>query len=168
MIRIGLLALFLFSQISQAEIVRFSQVDQGVFRGGQPETHKDYVALKTMGIKTILNLRTHDDTVDPERAEANELGIGFINIGLNSFFPPTDRDINHALSILTDAALQPIFFHCQHGKDRTGLVAGIYRVEVQKWNKDRAWTEMKEIGFEPLLLGLNHYFWVRSDEDKDE
>jgi protein tyrosine/serine phosphatase len=149
----------LFALTANASIVRFAQVTPTLYRGGQPETEADYEMLKSMGIRTIINLR-RDDTVPVEQAIAERLGFRFVNLPIRGYEYPSVDTVNAALALLDDPSAGPIFLHCKHGKDRTGLVYGLYRVHTQGWSKQQAFDEMLAFGFSPGLVGLTAFFWV--------
>ena len=52
--------------------------------------------------------------------------------------------------MLDDERNHPIFLHCLHGKDRTGLMVAIFRMARQGWSFDKAYTEMKLCGFHSI------------------
>jgi protein tyrosine/serine phosphatase len=54
--------------------------------------------------------------------------------------------------------LQPIFVHCAHGQDRTGLVIGLERVLIEQQAPQAAHDEMVKIGFHTMFIGLESYF----------
>jgi len=59
-----------------------------------------------------------------------------------------DSQVLAALRAIQDAERQgPVLMHCEHGSDRTGLMAAMYRVVVQGWSKEEALNEMTEGGF---------------------
>jgi protein tyrosine/serine phosphatase len=59
-----------------------------------------------------------------------------------------DADVLKVLrAIQTAQALGPVLMHCKHGSDRTGLMAGMYRVVIQGWSKEDALNEMTQGGF---------------------
>jgi protein tyrosine/serine phosphatase len=145
-----------------AEIVRFMELEPGkLFRGGQPETLDDYLKLEAHGIRTIINMKTSEVEIEIERQLAEAFGMKMISRPINSFWGPTDKTVSEIQSMMMDPSLQPVFIHCRHGKDRTGLMAGVYRVEQQGWTPGAAHTEMRSLGFNPWLLGLRHRFWDR-------
>jgi protein tyrosine/serine phosphatase len=49
---------------------------------------------------------------------------------------------------------QPIYVHCALGRDRTGIVAAIYRIEKQGWSFDEAEQEMRDFGFNDVWINL--------------
>ncbi len=140
---------------------KYAEVDQGVFRGALPgQEGVEY--LKSQGIKTILNLNDSWSEKSQEDRDARSAGMSWIDESMNAFVGPTQRQMERILSSLTNPALLPIFFHCHHGKDRTGLVAALYRVHIQNWDQRRAYDEMLEFGFDRRLLLLERFFWRHS------
>ncbi|NDD92401.1 hypothetical protein EBZ37_09980 [bacterium] len=153
-----------WTQSSRAEIIRLYEVEPGkVYRGSHPQNYEDLIALKNMGIRTILNLRNNPDYNSWQSSLAQVLGFKVINRPTASLFSPSDRHVDEIQAILNNPSLQPVFIHCKHGKDRTGLMVGIYRVETQGWIPQDAYKEMKAIGFNPILIGLSQYFWSRTE-----
>jgi protein tyrosine/serine phosphatase len=70
--------------------------------------------------------------------------------------------VNQIEAIMADHARRPIFVHCQHGEDRTGLIVGLYRVETEHWSPAAAYREMIAKGFHKILFFLNHYYEERT------
>jgi protein tyrosine/serine phosphatase len=145
--------------LAHADIARFIVVTPQILRGAQPVSAADYDELTEHGVRTLLDLRQEKDVIARERDEAIRRGWEFVSIPMSPFTSPSDAQVIEALRTITDPRLQPVFVHCQHGKDRTGLVIGLYRELDQGWTQERAYTEMREIGFNPILLGLDWYFW---------
>jgi protein tyrosine/serine phosphatase len=155
------------ADFAQATIVRLSQVSPALWRGSQPEDRRDMQLLRSLGIRTIINLRTSDAT--EERDLADEVGIDLEQVSLSSvtsvFAKPSERDVNRVLELINDPRLQPVFIHCAHGKDRTGLIVGLYRVFEQQWKPRRAYREMKQFDFSSWYFGLKEYFEDATGED---
>jgi hypothetical protein len=63
-----------------------------------------------------------------------------------------------------DPAAQPVFFHCRHGKDRTGTMAALYRIEVDGWTNEEAIEEMLAFGYHTIYQDLIDY--VRAYEPR--
>lgn len=117
------------------------KVSEDVYRGAQP-TAEGMQALKDLGVKTIINLRSlHSD-----RDEIGEIDLDYEHIPMLAFFP-SDDEILHVLDLMTDETRTPAFVHCMHGADRTGVVSAMYRIIIQDWPKDEAIREMTEGGF---------------------
>ena len=93
-------------------------------------------ALKAMGVKTVVNLRKfHSD-----RDEIGDTGLAYEHMYVNALHPE-DKEVVRFLQIAADASRRPVFVHCQHGSDRTGLMCAAYRVVVQGWSKQEAIAE---------------------------
>ena len=141
-------------------------VTEGVYRGGRP-LPADVETLARQGIKTIINLQGRDSmpgirrgievyqpgerrgAIEAERSLSESLGLTYLNIPFNSLAPVSSEDaaqILRAVEALADPAHRPVFIHCEHGRDRTGLVVAILRVLHQGWTPERAFDEWVELG----------------------
>ena len=111
----------------------------GLYRGAQP-SKEGLRTLKELGIRTVVNLRHyHGDT---EMEECGKLGLHYIRFRLESSDAPSDEDVRSFLEIVTDPAHRPVYFHCHHGKDRTGTLCAAYRMAVEDWSDEALtnWT----------------------------
>ncbi|OFZ29312.1 MAG: hypothetical protein A2622_07810 [Bdellovibrionales bacterium RIFCSPHIGHO2_01_FULL_40_29] len=138
-------------------IPEYHIVNDGIIRGGRPQKG-DLAMLKKQGVKTIINIDDSDSALKTELAEAKKLGIDYISSPLSSFSTPKDDQVNMILEALQDPTKQPVFLHCKHGQDRTGMIMGLYRYRVDKWTAREAYAEMKELGFHSILRSLDKYF----------
>ncbi len=101
------------------------KVADEVYRGAQPTT-QGFQELYKMGIKTVVNLRFRHSDLD----ELGKIGLAYIEIPMNAWHPK-DEDVVKFLQIVTDPEKVPVFVHCQHGADRTGVMVASYRIIVQ-------------------------------------
>ncbi|MEK6704781.1 MAG: dual specificity protein phosphatase family protein [Bdellovibrionota bacterium] len=148
---------------AQAQIDRFFMVSPGIYRGSQPQSSEDYDFLQANGIKSILNLRTSSKTINQEKQIAIERRLGFESTPMSAVFYPSNKTIQKAFNFLTSQSNQPVFVHCRLGKDRTGLIIGLYRMHFESWSPRDAYSEMKTFGYNPFYLGLTMYFWNHTD-----
>ena len=137
-------------------VANFAKVADGVFRGAQPDA-AGFRALKDRGIRTIVNLRAkHDD-----RPEAEALGMSVVTIPLSAKLaidPPTEDEIRAFLVVVRDPARQPVFVHCAEGRDRTGVMCAVYRIEVDGWTPEKAYDEMRSFGWhDDLYVRLGEF-----------
>lgn len=117
------------------------RVSEGLYRGAQP-TAEGMEQLRTLGVKTVVNLRSlHSD-----RDEIGSLPLGYEHITMTTW-QAEDKDVVRFLRIVADASRTPVFVHCQRGADRTGTMCAVYRIVVQGWTKDQAIAEMTQGGF---------------------
>ncbi|MCI0674343.1 MAG: dual specificity protein phosphatase family protein [Phycisphaerales bacterium] len=151
-----------WSQVTDEPGLRnFRRVSDDLFCGAQP-TAKGIRRLSEIGIKSVLNLRT-----------GNERGPNDEAVALRHFFIPMsawdarDEQVIEFLRLVNDRDNLPMFVHCQHGSDRTGLLCAMYRVAVQGWTKEQAIDEMTRggFGFNSLCAGLVEYIRDANVED---
>jgi len=149
--------------VQAAEILpNLRQINENIYRSGRP-TEKGLTELQAAGgIRTIINLDDSSSQDKKEAAWAKKLGINYRPFPTSSFNRPKDEAINAVLTIMNDPSQYPILVHCKHGEDRTGMVAGLYRVFTDKWEPEAAYEEMLDLGFHPLLFNLDKYFKDRT------
>jgi tyrosine-protein phosphatase SIW14 len=126
-----------------AGVENVARVAPGIYRGNQP-THEGLRTLKSLGIRTVINLRHYHGKGEAE--DCRTLDLDYVHLPLASTDKPNDMDVRRFLAIVTDPRRQPVYFHCWRGKDRTGAMCAVYRVAVQHWNADDALAEMDAFG----------------------
>ncbi len=109
-----------------------------------------------MGVKMIIDLREAGEGTEFEKKEVEKLGMKYVNIPFPPFSAPTQAEMDHALSLLTDDS-QHIFVHCRRGKDRTGTVIACYRIQHDHWDNRRALQEAKKYGISIAEPGMRSY-----------
>jgi protein tyrosine phosphatase (PTP) superfamily phosphohydrolase (DUF442 family) len=107
--------------------------------------------MKAMGIRTVINLRT----LHGERKAVEAAGMRYVEIPINFMKNVDPAAVRKALSVMTDPANQPVFLHCARGKDRTGVVAAVYRMEIDGWSEAEA--EMNAFGFQDAWSQLKKF-----------
>jgi protein tyrosine/serine phosphatase/arylsulfatase A-like enzyme len=130
-------------------IDHFARMDTDVYRGATP-TLDGLRALARERVKTLVCLRTEV----PYPKMAQELGLRVEHLPLSPFKTPSRETILRFLEITTDPSAKPVFFHCLQGEDRTGVMAAVYRMQVQGWSEEMALAEMKEFGFGEQFVDL--------------
>ena len=110
-----------------------------LFRGMKPFRDEDFADLQTLGIEAVLIFKKPTGTgeVDEETDALDPIGVSATNVA-NVEFPWKDftdfrepcRMTVRSLKLLRDwtAAGKTTFFHCTVGEDRTGYLAGLYRL----------------------------------------
>lgn len=63
--------------------------------------------------------------------------------------------------------LRGTYVHCRHGRDRTGLVVGCYRMWIDGWSEATAAREMDAMGFRWSIPGLNA-FWKSANSHRGQ
>ena len=134
-------------------ITNFAQVTPFLLRGARP-TQLDIKQLAAAGVKSILSLEEYvfaDDAMTQEQQWSQAAGIQLLRVPMNGVTTPSVSDVLKAYNMVNTPANQPIFVHCLHGSDRTGLVIGAYRIKSQGWTPDAALDEMYQMGHSSLL-----------------
>lgn len=111
-------------------IPAFLQIAPGLYRGGQP-TGEGFEYLKSIGIKTVLNFRKEKQLGEWEKEAVEQNGMEYVNIPWQIYETPNPEVAEKYLDILEDPSNRPLFIHCQHGVDRTGIMAALYYIKYE-------------------------------------
>jgi len=134
----------------------FYKVSDTLYCGSEPTAKDKVEMLKNMGIKTIIDLRFFTG-VKQEEIWAKDLGVGYFHIS-TGVLQPDEAKIKTVMAMVEDPKYQPVYVHCRTGCDRTGVIAGLYRVCNQGWTKDKAYKEMRSHHFRPVFYGIRRSF----------
>jgi protein tyrosine/serine phosphatase len=127
--------------LNKPGLSNFFEVTTNLYRGAQPSA-QGMVELKSLGVKTVLNLRSF-------HSDQGLISSGQIKLARLHMKPwhAEDEDVVAFLRIASNTNNLPLFVHCQRGADRTGMVCAMYRVVICGWTKEAAIAEMKQGGF---------------------
>jgi protein tyrosine/serine phosphatase len=142
------------AQVLNQVITNFGVVTPFLMRGAQP-TQEGFAALKSAGVKTVINFRDGKKDIENETGVVEALGMKSVSIPLSALKSVKDEEIVHFLKIVNDPEQQPVFVHCRQGQDRAGTMVGIYRLTQQNWTASDAYKEMLRFGFHPIFLPLS-------------
>lgn len=137
---------FLFAESDDfgIEIGNFGQINENYYRGGQPY-EADMIALKKLGVKTVIDLQKKGK---PEEEQwARKAGLKFFKIPLSSTKHATAEQTEYFLKLVNDPENLPVYVHCAAGKHRTGSMTAIYRITHDGWTAERAFQEMDDYGY---------------------
>jgi protein tyrosine/serine phosphatase len=139
-------AWFLWSYLAEKN---FDVVVPGkIYRSGQPGPDQLESWIDRYGLKTILVLKPALRPYEREIAARRGVAIHHIVVSTRQDMP--EEQWQQIKALLTDERNFPILFHCHSGADKTGLVAALYRVEVQGWPLWKALVEMDLHGHVPF------------------
>jgi protein tyrosine/serine phosphatase len=108
-----------------------------------------------------LNLEFIPFLSELEERKAKKYSITVITALMSgSPIAPSEKHVKGILLTLRDKRYHPIYFHCALGRDRTSLIAALYKMYFRGMSQQDAWQEMKAFGFKDswTLGGLKHYF----------
>jgi tyrosine-protein phosphatase SIW14 len=116
------------------------RVNGELYRCEQPGK-ADIADLKTLGVRSILNLRNHHTD-----------SKAFADAGFTLLVEPMSAGkvtVDELVAALRQmrAAPKPVLVHCWHGSDRTGSVVAAYRIVFQNWTPTAALDELRHGGF---------------------
>ena len=143
-----------------AELHHFNRVDEGVYKGSKPQSDADYRYLQSLGVKYIIDLQNLPWTYRFEKKKAQKYGIVLLVGHMNaSPISPSEKHVDQILSILRDKRFHPIYFHCKYGRDRTSLVATLYKVYFLGLPPNQAARYLHESGYKDgwVRSGLTRY-----------
>ncbi len=134
----------------------FARIAPGLYRGAQPSP-EGFRNLKAMGIRTVIGFRENHST----RREVEAAGMASVELPIraNAFDsrPPSEEQVREFFRVVLDPARGPVYFHCLHGKDRTGTMAALYRIEVDGWTNEEAIEEMRAFGYHSYYKDLINF-----------
>lgn len=134
--------------------------------GGQPDL-AGLKLLKKAGVKTVVNLRYaaksnaaagsssflrnrgDDDEIGEEQENCRLLDLKFVNISMQNSSAPATACLDKFISLFAEPNHLPIYAHCLHGQERTGLMLAAYRLKIEGWTVEAAYEEMLKYGFDP-------------------
>ena len=142
-----------YGQSSDVSIENFGKINENYYRGSQPLADQ-FTQLKTLGIKTVIDLR--EDSVKQASEWARAAGLLYVNIPLTTKRAASEEQTQNFLKLVNDQANWPVYVHCKGGRHRTGEMTAIYRITRDGWSADQAYEEMKKYDFE------DSFFYPRS------
>lgn len=170
-------------------IVNFSKVNDGIYRGARLTSEEAVAHLQDYKIKNIINLQGGDldskfgraipwfepgekaSIIAREKLTALSFGISYLHTPINSLDPITeaeDKAIDKTLEFMNNKENQPIFIHCEHGADRTGLLVALYRVKYEGVDVEVARDEWIANGHDTLhqlFTGdMDDYYYAKVKE----
>jgi len=128
------------------------RVAPGVLRGAQPG-REGYAALKAMGVKTVIDMRTSES----ERKQVEAAGMSAIAIPIEMTREGLKEKVDRVVALMADPANQPVYVHCRHGQDRTGIVVAAFRMKQQGWRLAEAEAEMQAFGFNDVWVNFRKF-----------
>jgi len=141
---------------SHAELPRFEQVSERLFRGAQPRAG-GVQRLAELGIDTVINLRGASNSTLAEEAEARKFGLNYFNLSLPNWGRPDDGRIRRILEIIGAPESGQVFVHCKDGLDRTGTVVALHRITHLGWTTRDALAEAERHGMRRIQFWMRDY-----------
>ena len=132
------------------------RIDDKLYRSEQPVA-EDGEAIVKLGIQSVINLRFFDRNDDDH---LKEHGLTLLNRPLLSW-SIKPKEIAEILYLIEKQQQNgAVLIHCYHGADRTGLIAGMYRIIYQGWSVEEAKAEMQHgpYGYHSIWKNIANLF----------
>jgi protein tyrosine phosphatase (PTP) superfamily phosphohydrolase (DUF442 family) len=137
-------------------IPNFHQVNERVYRGGQP-IDQSWAGLRALGVNTVIDLRqTTEHNCPAEKRAVEAAGMKYVSVPMNGFETPTSDQVAKVVSMM-DAPGDTVFIHCKQGRDRTGTIVAAYRITHDKWDNARALDEAHDKGIHWFSVGMKRF-----------
>ncbi|WP_339487196.1 phosphatase domain-containing protein [Pseudomonas sp. EL_65y_Pfl2_R95] len=117
------------------------QMSPNLYRSALPDSD-DLASLKAANVTTVVSFIKDDD-----KQWIGSAQMSTVSIPLHAD-RVTDADVIRVLHVLEEGQKHgSVLMHCKHGRDRTGLMAAMYRMVIQGWSKPEAINEMRRGGY---------------------
>lgn len=143
----------------------FHVITEGeAYRSAQLSREKFEYYIKEYHIRSILNLRgpsSDSSWYKDEIKVSNEQNLMHYDISLSASRELSVEDVQRLLTVFRDAP-RPILIHCKSGADRTGLVAAMWKVIVDREPKSVASKQLFFLyGHIPIggTYAMDRFFW---------
>jgi len=145
----------------QVCLPRFRAVRQGVlYRSGQPRGIGLFW-VKWSGIRAVVNLRgpaSQGSAAESDYCRRNQIGFDALRMATTG--DQLDADVKRFLSVVRDPANWPVLVHCSRGKERSGVMSAIFRIEFDRWSNQQALYELYRQGLSPgSMPDAESYVW---------
>lgn len=148
---VSIIALILISLVGAAvyafyelEEGNFHQITKGeAYRSAQMDGEKLTTCIVNYHIKSIINLRgkLNESWYAKEMKVCSNYGVRHYDVFLSAYHEPPAEATRILMDIFRTAP-RPILIHCQGGADRSGLVAAMWKVCVDKEPKGEAGKQL--------------------------
>jgi protein tyrosine/serine phosphatase len=126
----------------------FAKVDEGVYKGSRPKGDAQYEYLQSLGVKYIVDLQLLPFMSKFEERKARKYGITVIHAIMNaSPISPSEKHVDQILTTLRDPSKHPIYFHCKLGRDRTNVIAALYKMYFMGMSEEEGMQYLHDSGY---------------------
>jgi protein-tyrosine phosphatase len=168
------------STVALTSLPQTDRVGAMVYRGAAPKSRAELAYLASLGVVRVIDLqegplaRLMEDVrtfgTDVEQTLSGGKRIHLVHAPIFQLSTPEDDRINQVLALMHDAeqGTGAVYVHCTLGRDRTGLIIALHRVENEGWAPADAYAEWKAHGFEATAVQafefqeLDEYFRQRT------
>ena len=135
-------------------------VEKGIMRG--PRIDLAFQTEFNTSLDLASGAQVWGDHLPLEEAMEGDLcGIRVYGHPLGGILPPTIKELRLAVQFMLRCKAQnkPLYVHCEHGVDRTGMVCAAFRVIAQNWSPMMAAREALTHGMHWVYLPWLIQLW---------
>ncbi len=129
----------------EAQKCNFHQITKGeAYRSAQMAGDELEHYIDIYQIKSILNLRGKEPNerwYNEEIKASADKAVMHYDIFISAYSEPTAENVRTLIGLIKSAP-RPVLIHCQGGADRSGLVAAMWKVIVDKESKREAGKQL--------------------------
>jgi protein tyrosine phosphatase (PTP) superfamily phosphohydrolase (DUF442 family) len=118
------------------------RVSEGLWRSAQP-TPGDLTKLKQRGLKSVVCVRGGRafGSWPLEKEACERLQLDLHKVAIRARQAPRKQDLLDLIDLLSSLSY-PALIHCKSGADRTGFVAAVYLIVVERRSLDEAQKQL--------------------------
>ena len=131
-----------------------------LYRGPQPGEN-DFLQIRKKGIHTVINFRHEPKWIEWERGKVEALGMKYVSLPWSITKSVKPELLDQFFEVLDDPKNRPIFFHCHHGRDRSGVMATLAFMRYEKLSESQA----REMALETIRPHLRYRLFVNQKID---
>ena len=94
--------------------------------------------LRGMGVRTVVNFRHEKDWIDWERRAVESMGMKYVTLPWKITGSVKPELADEFFKVLDDPQNRPVFIHCKHGRDRTGVMTALALMRYEKLPEEQA------------------------------
>ncbi len=143
----------------QVSLPLFHRLDENYTRGSEPASG-GVKALRRLGVKAVVDLRSVYDHTDEVARAAEVEGLRYYWMPMSVWNAPTDKEAGDFVALVTDKSKGPFYVFCADGVNRTGEMSALYRLANDNWTIQQTLKEMTDLGFNPYYTTLREYVWT--------
>ena len=145
---------------SEKDLPRFAPLNDWLYRGGQP-TAEGFEQLKKKGVHTVVNFRNERKWMDWEKKKVEGLGMKYVSLPWHITHPVKPELLDEFFEVLDDSTNRPVFFHCRHGRDRSGVMSTLALMRYNHLTEEEA----REIALETIRPNFRYKYFVNKKID---
>ena len=128
-------------------------VPSRLYRSGQPDA-LGFLNLRAIGIHKIIKLNS--DQEYPLDLEMRQFELVVDHFAVDMWKPDLQGVRVVAAHIAASMSNGAVLVHCTHGRDRTGLIIGAYRLIYDHWMLPEVLKEFSDYGATGIIKLVDH------------